>query len=388
MIKKVVLDKADRVYHFPFDLEEFFPRRAFESGEKRLPTIDLGRFNWPIRDFPEESAGGGFSLAAEARVAELAVELAAWLDREHGVVVDPEKEMYIGHGIFRILFDLCLAFVEYGDIVLCPEPGVPAYRRYVIAAGGVPVSYSISERTGGKPSLSRLPANLGKAAKIMVLNNPHNPFGTMMDETELTELVRMASRQNIFIVNDAAYNSLAEEKFRLLRSVPGGRKVSLEIFSVPYTFGLPYIPLGFAVGPPELISGLKMMGRTVGMSVPEGWLDPVMAAIEAYPGAALQETAKFLARSRLAAEQMAEGNSWVRVGGKSSPFIWVRIPERRHSATYATTLLRRKRLLVLPGIAFGETGEGYLRLSLTASAEDYAEAAERLARKLKVRTGE
>jgi aspartate/methionine/tyrosine aminotransferase len=273
MIKRVVLDKADRLYHFPFDLEDFFPKRAIKSSEKRIPTIDLGRFRWPIEESEFSAEYHDYRNATDAELSDLKEAVSEWLMKEHKVKADPRKEIYLGQGIHRIIFDFCLAYVEYGDIVLCPEPGMPFYRRYVISVGGVPVTYTISGRTGYKPSFARLPANLGKSAKVLFLNSPNNPFGTALDDTELAHLVRMASRQNIFMINDAAYCSLADEKHIPIRSVPGGGKVGLEIFSVPFTFGLPYIPFGFAVGPPEVISGLETIGKTVGIVIPGNWVE-------------------------------------------------------------------------------------------------------------------
>ncbi|UCD94311.1 MAG: aminotransferase class I/II-fold pyridoxal phosphate-dependent enzyme, partial [Candidatus Zixiibacteriota bacterium] len=272
MIKRVILDKADRLYHFPFDLEDFFPKRAIKSGEKRVPTIDLGHFHWPIEHRLSVSEPGSFEIASDHDLAELREAIAGWLLGEFGIRVDPRKELYISQGIRRIIFEVFQAFIEYGDVVLCPEPGVPFYRRLAISVCGVPVAYPISAKSDYKPSFIKLSSNLGRAAKILIINNPSNPFGMMLDETELTELLRIASRQNLFVINDAAYCSLAEEKYVPLRSVRGGEKVSLEIFSIPFTFGLPYFPFGFAVGPPEVINGLEIIGKTIGRVIPRPWI--------------------------------------------------------------------------------------------------------------------
>jgi LL-diaminopimelate aminotransferase len=385
MIKKIVLDKADRIYHFPFDVEEFFPRRAL-AGETKEPIIDLGHFRWPQKDSGELSNKISGQAASSDDLLRLKETIAGWLEKEYKIQTDPRKEIYIGQGIHRIIFDFCLAFIEYGDIVLCPEPGMTFYRRSVISSGGVPVSYSISSKTSYKPSFSRLPDHLGKSAKVLILNSPHNPTGTMLDDHELADLVRAAAKQNMFIINDAAFCSLAEAKHPLLRTVPGGRKVGLEIFSFAFTFGLGYMPFGFAVGPPEIINGLEIAGKTIGGFFPKFWIDQTVEAIKKYPSAGMNEIRKNIGLSRQKAEQLVEKMGWESVGGKSSPFIWAIIPERKGSSAYAATILRRRRVLTLPGIALGETGEGFLRLSLTASPQDYAEAIVRFSRKLQLRS--
>jgi len=386
MIKKIVLDKADRIYHFPFDVEEFFPRRAISSGESKEPVIDLGHFRWPNKEIIESSEKVSTSAASPDDLSNLKASIADWLENEYHIEVEPKKEIYVGAGIHRIIFDFCLAFIEYGDIVLCPEPGIPFYRRFVIAAGGVPVSYSISSKTDYKPSFSRLPENLGKSAKVLILNSPHNPTGTMLDDHELADLVRTAAKQNLFIINDAAFCSIAEAKHPLLRNVPGGRKVGLEVFSFPFAFGLGYIPFGFAVGPPEVINGLEIAGKTIGAYIPKCWINPVIEAIKTYPSDGLKEIRKNIGLSRQKAELLIEKMNWKSVGGKSTPFVWAEIPERKGSSAYAAAILRRRRVLTLPGVAMGETGEGFLRLSLTATEKEYAEAMVRFSRKLQLRS--
>ena len=385
MIKKVVLDKADRIYHFPFDLEEFYPKRTLKTGEKKIPVIDLGHFQWPVKS---EAAGSGncLEMAEISDLQRLKELLAGWMKKEYGIKVDPRKEIYIGQGIHRIIFDICLAYVEYGDIVLSPEPGMPFYRRMAISVGGVPVTYPITARTNYKPSFVKLLSNQGKAAKIIILNNPNNPFGTMLDETDLGELIRIASKQNLYVVNDAAYCSLAEEKYLPIQAVPGGDKIGLEIFSFPYTFGMPYIPFGFAVGTPDVISGLVNIRKTIGITLRKVWVDAAAEAIESYPSPELKKVRKLISQSRLEAGRLVEKMEWRQISDRSCPFMWVKIPDRKHSATYAAALLRRRKILTLPGTAFGEIGDGYIRLSLTAGPDEYREAIQRSSKKLTIRT--
>lgn len=381
MIKKIVLDKADRLYQFPFDLDEFVPKRSFKAGEKKIATIDLARFNWDV-GFKEDSGfEASTAIAAGEEIDRLKELAASWLEKEFGVKADPDKEIYIGQGIHRIIYDMVIAYIEPGDIVLCPEPGLPFYKRLTIAGGGTPITYPVFIRSDYKPSLAKVDSRLGKAAKIMIVNNPGNPVGALFDETDLSEIIHLASKQNIFIVNDAAYGSLAEDKFRPLWSLPGGRKVSLEIFSFSLTLGLPYLPFGFAVGPREIINAIKIAGHTIKTVIPSVWIKAAEKVIEGYPSAEFTAFRKKINQSRLAAGQLINKTDWELIGGKSCPFLWLKIPERQPSAGYAASLLRRKRILTLPGTAFGETCDGYLRLSLTASVADYEEAAKRISKK-------
>jgi len=385
MIKTVILDKADRLYHFPLDIEDYFPKRLTRTDDKKQSLIDVGHFKWPVPMAENPLDFQQLAPATEEDLGALRKSIAAWLLSTYDLKVDPRREIYIGQGIHRIIFDICLAYVEYGDIVLCPEPGIPFYKRLVISVGGVPVTYPISERTDYKPSFRRLTSKLGSAAKILIMNNPHNPLGTVLDDTDLNELIRIASRENMFIINDAAYSSLAEEKYVPLISVRGSRKVGLEIFSLPFSLGLSYLPFGFAVGAAEIINGLKTIGNSIGLYLPKYWIESACRAIDHFPGDNLKKLRRDINQSRMEARRLAEKSGWEIISGNSAPFIWSAIPGYKQSAAYAAALLRRKRILVLSGNAFGETGEGYIRLSLTASAENYKEAIDRVSRKLTLR---
>ncbi len=385
MIKKVVLDKADRLYHFPFDIEDYFPRNPGLRHSSRLSLIDLGHFVWPASRESFVGNEDAIAMADADDILSLKSSLSDWLIKTFNLSVDPRKEIYIGQGIRRIILDLCLAFVEPGDIVLCPEPGHPVYRRHVIAAGGIPVAYPLTERSEYRPNLKRLSPTLLKSAKIMILNNPGNPLGVMLDETAQGELIRIASKENLFLVNDAAYCTLAEEKYFSLLSINRAERVALEIFSIPYSFGLPYFPLGFAVGSPEIIGGLEAIAKSMGNCIPRGWITRSLKGIESYPSDDLKKIRKEVVQSRLAAVQVTEQFGWRISGGHDSPFLWVRIPDRRQSLSFARALLRRRGILTLPGNAFGDAGEGYLRLSLTASSDDYGMANERLRRNVIIR---
>jgi LL-diaminopimelate aminotransferase len=388
MIKKVVLDKADRLYHFPLDIDDYFPRRTLSTSQRRLPLIDLGHFHWPISDENLKPSADPLKLATPQDLLLLKQTLSSWLEANYSISADPRREIYIGHGIRRIIFDLCLAFVEPGDMVLCPEPGMPAYRRCVIAAGGIPISYLLTEKSDHKPSFKKLSPSLLKTAKIIILNNPHNPLGSILDDISLSELIQIASKNNIFVVNDAAYSCLSWEKYFSLLSIYKGEKVALEIFSFPFTFGLPHTPLGFAVGSSEIVNGLETAGKVAGLFIPKASIEIILNAIKNYPSEELRKAKREIDHSRLAAIQLAEQFGWKVMGCGNSPFVWLRIPGRRQSLTFANTLLRRRGILTLPGTAFGESGEGYLRLSLTAEANDFKAAGERLSRRIIFRNRE
>ena len=156
-----------------------------------------------------------------------------------------------------------MAFIDHGDITFVPGLGLPTYRRVVAACGGEPVAYSVMSKDNWKPNFERVGTRLGRVARVMFVNTPHNPTGAELDEKEMADLVWLASKENIMIINDAAYQNISERKSTSLLSITGGRKVGVEVGSFAYHFGLPSMPLSFVVGNPEIISGLKLSSRLI-----------------------------------------------------------------------------------------------------------------------------
>ena len=268
MIKKVVIDKANRIYQIPPDIFSFTKDKSRQSLIKKTELVDIARFNWPvpfenIQDFNIEN----LKPASESRLELLKNKLAEWFSAYHNIKILNPKEIYIGGSISRILFNISLSFLDRGDIVFVPELGMPLYRKVITACGAEPVNYGISGKNNWQPDFEKINSRIGSVARLMFLNSPHNPTGAVCDEKELANLVYTASRENIIVINDAAYQSISERKIPSLLSVEGGKKVGVEVYSFSYLLGLPALPFGFAVGHREIINGLKPAGGRHGSHI-------------------------------------------------------------------------------------------------------------------------
>ncbi len=382
VIKKVIIDKANRLYQLPPGIMRFLAPQSRRGLLKRTELLDLASFNWPVSfESLRASEVSPMQPAPAEKINLLKEELAGWYQAVHGVRLLPTKEIYVGGGISNILFSLALAFVDHGDIAFVPDLGVPLYRTVVTACGGEAVSYTISAKDGWLPDFGRVGTRLGRVARILFLNSPHNPTGADLNEKQMSDLVWIAGRENIMVVNDAAYQNYPERRIISLMGVPGGRKVGVEVGSFAYHFGLPPLPCGFAVGNRDVISGLKEADRLSPSVLPEFYVDLVLNAIRRYPGDGLRHVRRETDRSVAEARKLLEQQGLEKVGLNGVPYGWARI-ERRQSSTHAANqFYKRCRILVAPGTGFGESGEGYLRFSLTASPDVYREARERLSKK-------
>lgn len=384
LVKKVVIDKANRLYQLPPDIQSFVPAEPRRSLVRKTEVLDLASFTWPAGDERDLLEGQtGLQPASRERLNNLKEELAGWFHTYHGAKIEPAKEIFIGGGISSLMFTIALAFIDNGDIAFVPELGIPLYRRVTTACGGEAVSYSLSSKNDWLPDFERVHTRLGRVAGILFLNSPHNPTGGELSEKNMADLVWLAGRENIIVVNDAAYAAISGRKQVSLMSINGGNKIGVEIYSFAYHFGLPAMPFGFVVGNREIVSGVKLASRLVPSFIPDSYVDLALRGIRQFPNDLLKETRAAMARNSAEGAKLLNILGLEKAGFDTVPFIWAKIERRRQAATATALLYRRSRILAVPGTAFGDTGEGFLRFSLTVPPASYSAAVQRLRRKRK-----
>ncbi|MEW6050733.1 MAG: aminotransferase class I/II-fold pyridoxal phosphate-dependent enzyme [Candidatus Zixiibacteriota bacterium] len=383
LVKKVVIDRANRLFKMPPDILSFASLVPKRGLIRRPDLLDLATFAWPV-EFDDDVVIKGERLrpASRSEIDGLKEEILAWMQTHAQARLTSTKEVYVGGGITHMLLALSLAYIDNGDLAFVPELGVPMYRKAIIAAGGEPVTYGISQKRGWSPDFSRVGSRVGHVARILFLNSPHNPTGGELTPKDLGELIWQAGKENLLIVNDAAYQSIAGRAPVSTLAVEGGRRVAVELYSLSYQFGLPHLPFGFAVGNREVIAGLEVASGLLPVTIPSWVVEMAHRAIRQYPNAAIKSVRQQCAQTSAEASRLLELLSLETVGGAAVPFIWCRIQRRAHAGTLARLLYRRYRILVAPGTSFGETGQGYIRMSLTRDAKTYGDAAARIKRRL------
>jgi aspartate/methionine/tyrosine aminotransferase len=381
--RRIIIDKANRLYQFPPEILSLVQTERKRPLIKRTGLLDLAKFTWPI-DFGEDKSFGPAKLrqADRQRLSILSEAVAAWMLKQHQVKLNPAKEIFVGGRITSLLFGLSLAFIEHGDLAFVPEVGIPLYRKLITACGGESVAYPVTAKNNWLPDFGRLTTNLGRVARLLFLNSPHNPTGAELNDKEMAQLARTAASENILVVNDAAYQAIPVRSPVSLLSAPGGKQVGVEVYSFAYQFGLPPLPFGFVVGNRDAISALRTAADLTPSYVPDFYIDMAMQAIREFPGKGLKQLRDRLAGSAAEANNLLNKLYLTKAGAETIPYLWARIEKRSDSGNAARLLYRRHRILAAPGTAFGENGQGFLRFSLTAGAEAYREAGSRIRRRM------
>ncbi|MCK4606284.1 MAG: aminotransferase class I/II-fold pyridoxal phosphate-dependent enzyme [candidate division Zixibacteria bacterium] len=382
LVKKVIIEKANRLYQPPPDIQSFVRPGGRRPLTRRAGVCDLATFRWPVdSNTAKRTQAAQFPPASKESLSRLKQELALWYAAAHRVRLNPTREIHIGGPITTLVFNLALAFIDNGDIAFVPDLGLPLYRKVITACGGEPVGYSLQRRDDWRPGFERVGTRLGRVAKMLFLNSPHNPTGATLTEKELTDLVWLAGRENIMIANDAAYQTVSEHRAVSLLTTTGGKKVGVEVGSFSYHFGLPALPFGFVVGNAEMIAGLQLASQFTPAFIPEAWIEMALEALRQYPNEGIRTARRRVGQSRAEATKIMELLALEKTGQDTVPFVWAKIERRGQATGEAGRLYRRGRILVMPGTAFGESGEGYLRFSLTAPPESYRDACDRLKRR-------
>jgi LL-diaminopimelate aminotransferase len=374
MIKKLLLEKADRLYHLPPLVDDFLPRKTHRKMLGR-DIFDLARLNWPTLP-PDQAPEGSMRPASAGNILSLAEKTAEWYRNRYGGRVNPAREIFIGGSIRGILNLLALAYLNPGDLVLAPDPGVWHYRTAAVLASAETIPYHLSERHQFKPALSSISGNVARTARAMILNSPHNPSGAVLSKDNLSEILLLARRENMLLILDQAFDGLVEgEAPASLYSLPGGRRTAVELYSYAYNFGQPRPSCAFAVGQPAIIAALTRLAAAFGFALSEYQVNTALAACES-PMSALDNLKRKCANNRSHLDRLCEKLRLIPPEHRVGPFYWAKLPGRRQSRRFCRLIYLKAGILALPGDAFGENGEGFVRFSLMGETAVYSRVVE------------
>ena len=313
-----------------------------------------------------------------------------WVERRFGLRFDPAGETLPLIGSKEGLSHLPFAVVNPGDATIVPEPGYQAYLGGSILAGADPYIVPLRPDNDFLLDLEQVPESVLRRAKLVFVNYPNNPTAAVATPEYLERTVAVCRRHSILLAYDNAYCDLTFDGYRApsIFEIPGARDVALEFFSLSKSFSMTGWRLGFAVGRPELITALTRVKTYIDTG-------PFLAVQQA--GAAALDQAEALVapiraeleRRRDAAVAALREAGFVLEAPKAAMYLWIALPPGTPSAAFAKRTLEETGTLVLPGSAFGPSGEGYFRIALTVGPERLRAAAARLGRTLEAtRRGE
>lgn len=310
--------------------------------------------------------------------------VAEWYKRRFRVDLDPGREVIALIGSKEGIANLARAFVNPGDKVLVPDPAYPVYANgSTLLSDGIPVTMPLLEEMDFKPDLNSLKLD---GVKMMFLNYPNNPTGSVMAKDDLKAVVDIAREKNLILCYDNAYSEITFDGYKApsILEVDGAMEVAVEFHSCSKTFNMTGDRIGFAVGNSELIEGLVKVKSQIDSGPPVYVQKAAARALQSYVNVEPPEYVKWM--NRVYAERrdvLLKGLREVGLSAKkplATFYVWAKCGGS--SIEFASRLLEVG-VIAAPGVGFGKCGEGYIRFSITQPKERIEEACERIKKALK-----
>ncbi|GED58529.1 aminotransferase [Brevibacillus formosus] len=305
-------------------------------------------------------------------------EVARWYQYRFGVELKPDGEVHSLMGSQDGLAHFALAWTDPGDIVLVPDPGYPIYEGSVHLAGAVPYRMPLRAENEFLPKLTDIPEEIAARATFMILNYPNNPVSAVATLAFFEEVVAFAKRFDIIVVHDLAYSEMVFDGYQApsFLQVPGAKEVGIEFNSFSKSFNMAGCRIAYVVGNADIIKPLAIVKSNIDYGV---FLPVQQMAIEALrydreTGGKNTVAPVYQERRDVLLEALAKAG-WSIPSPKATMFVWAAVPKGWTSREFAFALLEKAGVVVVPGSAFGEEGEGYVRIALVQPPEILLEAA-------------
>jgi len=309
--------------------------------------------------------------------------VAAFYARRFGVELDPDTEVMPAIGAKECIFNLNLAFLDPGDVALAADPGYPVYTGGPLLAGAEPVLMALDPQRGFAPDLGAIDASSLARARLLFFNYPNNPTGAIVPEGLFGEIVELASAHEILAVHDNAYSETTYDGYVApsFLATPGAKEIGVEVFSLSKGYNMTGWRCAAIVGNAEAIAHYWRLKSNIDSGLFEAVQLAAVAALE--PGLDEQVAAMnavYERRRDLVCEALTEAGVAV-TPPKGTIYVWAPIPPGfDSSAAYCEHVLEQAGVVISPGGAYGASGEGFFRISLTTPDDRLVEAVERIRR--------
>lgn len=381
------MELAHRIEKLPAYL---FAEISRKIAEKRAQGVDVISFAIGDPDLPTP-AHIVDALAEAARdpanhrypesdgLPELREAIARWYARRFSVELDPRKEVLPLIGSKEGIGHIALCFIDPGDVALVPDPGYPVYSVGALLAGGEAYYLPLTEENEFLPDLDSVPADIARRAKVLWVNYPNNPTGAVADIGFFQRTAAFAKKHGIAVLHDGPYSEVSFDGYRPVSflQASGARDVGIEFHSLSKSYNMTGWRIGMAVGNARIIDGLMRVKSNLDSGIPQAIQRMAIAALDG-PQDCIGEHNRIYQRRR---DRLVAALSKLGLrlrAPKAGLYLWARVPEGITSVQFATRLLEDAAVVVTPGIGYGPSGEGYVRLSITIPDDRLEEGVRRM----------
>jgi LL-diaminopimelate aminotransferase len=307
--------------------------------------------------------------------------VAAFYGRRFGVELDPETEVMAAIGAKECVFNLNLAFLDPGDVALASDPGYPVYTMGPLLVGAEPVLMPLLPERDFAPDLEAIPAEALERARLMYLNYPNNPTGAILPDGLFEQAIELARAHDILVVHDNAYSEITFDGYRApsFLETPGAKDVGVEVFSLSKGYNMTGWRCAAIVGNGDAVAQYWRLKSNIDSGVFEAVQLAGSVALGPELDVHVRGMNEIYARRRdLVCDALSEAGVEVR-RPKGTIYVWAPVPDGFESAAaYCEYVLEQAAVVISPGDAYGPSGAGFFRISLTTPEDRLIEAVERL----------
>ncbi len=299
--------------------------------------------------------------------------------KRFNVTLDPETEVIPLMGSKEGIANIAYTYIDPGDHIMVPDPSYLVYKIGTIFAGGIPHMLPLEEKNNFLIDLDNIDPSIAEKTKILHINYPNNPTSAVCGLDFFKSVADYAHKYNILICHDNAYSDIywGEDAPGSFLNADGAKDAGIEFNSLSKTFNMTGWRIGYAVGNKEIIKSLGKYKTNVDSGVFNAVQHAAVEALAHYEEHSSYNNKIYKKRRRLVTQTLEDmGIDYFR--SDATIYVWAKVPEGHDSGSFARLLLDRADVVITPGNAFGEYGEGYFRISLTISEDRLKEALSRI----------
>jgi alanine-synthesizing transaminase len=391
MPEKFQIHPSSRIARLPPYLFARINKMKYEKRVAGVDIIDLGMGN-PTDPTPDAIVDKLAEAARDPRnhrysqsngIAGLRKEVAKKYQQKYGVKLDPEEEVIVTIGSKEGISHMCLALLGPGDTAVVPDPAFPAHLYAPAMAGANVIRVPLGNDQSFLDNIERTISGLYPTPKLVIFNYPHNPTGMTIEPDFWKRAIELCRRHNVMVISDFAYGEINFDGYKApsFLSTPGAKDLGVEFSTMSKSFNMAGWRVGFCCGNREMVKALGTIKGyyDYGHFAPV-WIASVIAMREASETPA--EMSEIYAKRRDVVCRGLDRLGWTYDRPNAGMFVWARVSDTHlkgeSTLDFCIRMLDDAMVALAPGRAFGELGEGCVRIALVENEQRLKQAMQNL----------
>jgi alanine-synthesizing transaminase len=390
---KFKIEPAQRITRLPPYLFGRINALKLAKRQQGADIIDLGMGN-PSDPAPQIAIDKLCEAARDPRnhrysaskgIKNLRGEIAKKYARLWNVNLDPETEVLACIGSKEGFSHMCLAMLGPGDTAVVPDPAFPIHNYSVALAGANVVSVPLGNDEKFLKNIAEVMEHLYPKPKLLILNYPHNPTAMTVEEGFFEPIVDMAKRFGIAVIHDFAYGETCFDGYKApsFLSVKGAKDVGVEFITMSKPYNMAGFRIGFAAGNKDMLDYLATIKGYYDYGIFQAIQIAGIIALRQCNDEIVTQNQRYKSRRDVVCDGLNK-IGWEVEKPRATMFIWAKVPTEhsrgKGSIDYAMDLMEHAEVAIAPGRAFGENGEGYMRIALVENEQRLRQAIRNISR--------